>query len=109
MSRNRKRTFRSAAWDGFAGYMETKKRKLNEQFVHSDSLNESLTPVSCIFDGVTIYVNGYTDPCADDLKRLMKLHGGQYAYFYSKSQVTHMIANNLPDTKIKDLRCSPFN
>jgi DNA repair protein REV1 len=83
--------------------METKKRKLNEQFVHSDSLNESLTPVSCIFDGVTIYVNGYTDPCADDLKRLMKLHGGQYAYFYSKSQVTHMIANNLPDTKIKDL------
>ncbi|XP_062505261.1 DNA repair protein REV1-like isoform X2 [Corticium candelabrum] len=33
----------------------------------------------------------------------MKLHGGQYAYFYSKSQVTHMIASNLPDSKIKDI------
>ena len=43
-------------------------------------------------------------PTADELKKMMKLHGGNYAYFYSKTNVTHMIANQLAGAKISDLK-----
>lgn len=45
-----------------------------------------------------------TDPSADELRRLMMLHGGQYHIYYSKSKTTHIIATNLPNAKIKELK-----
>ncbi|MPC44371.1 DNA repair protein REV1 [Portunus trituberculatus] len=44
-----------------------------------------------------------TEPTAEELKRLMMVHGGTYHHYYSRSQTTHIIANNLPDTKIKNM------
>lgn len=32
------------------------------------------------------------------------IHGGNFQQYYSKSRVTHIIASNLPDVKIKDLK-----
>ena len=43
-------------------------------------------------------------PSSDQLKRLMKQYGGGYQHYYSKSKCTHIIATNLPDSKIKELR-----
>lgn len=43
-------------------------------------------------------------PSSDELKILMKKHGGGYQHYYSKSKCTHIIATNLPDSKIKDLK-----
>ena len=40
-----------------------------------------------------------SDPTADDLKRLMLLHGGIYHHYHS-SRTTHIIAKNLPDSKV---------
>lgn len=52
-----------------------------------------------------IYFNiNFTDPSAEELRKLMMLHGGQYHVYYSRSKTTHIIATNLPTAKIKELK-----
>lgn len=82
--------------DGLRGFMKAKRMKLHDQL---DNIGEQ---TSTIFTGVTIYVNGYTEPDADTLKELVYTHGGDYSYAPS-SRVTHVIATNLPTAKIKQL------
>ena len=96
----------SGVW-GERDYIRTKRRKLNDQFLSLDVLE-----ASSIFRGVTIYVNGWTQPIADDLKEMIRSHGGRYEYnIYSKSRVTHTIASNLPNNKIlnpgRRIVCTP--
>lgn len=92
-------------WAERGGYMAAKVAKLDEQF-KLDAPREKQKEGSCssIFSGVSIYVNGYTDPSADELRRLMMLHGGQFHMYYSRSKTTHIIANNLPNSKIQELK-----
>ncbi|AWP13347.1 putative DNA repair protein REV1 [Scophthalmus maximus] len=87
------------------GYMAAKVSKLDEQF-KLDAPREKQKQGICshLFSGVAIYVNGYTDPSADELRRLMMLHGGQFHVYYSRSKTTHIIANNLPNSKIQELK-----
>ncbi|XP_071064837.1 DNA repair protein REV1 isoform X2 [Dasypus novemcinctus] len=89
-------------WEKWGGYMAAKVQKLEEQF-RSDAAVQEGAP-STIFSGVAIYVNGYTDPSAEELRKLMMLHGGQYHVYYSRSKTTHIIATNLPHAKIKELK-----
>ncbi|XP_069563703.1 DNA repair protein REV1 [Brachyistius frenatus] len=92
-------------WAERGGYMAAKVSKLDEQF-QLDAPREKQKERSCssIFSGVAIYVNGYTEPSADELRRLMMLHGGQFHVYYSRSKTTHIITNNLPNSKIQELR-----
>ncbi|XP_038617712.1 DNA repair protein REV1 isoform X2 [Tachyglossus aculeatus] len=90
-------------WENWGGYMAAKVQKLEEQFRSDAALQKDGTSTA-IFSGVSIYVNGYTDPSADELRKLMMLHGGQYHVYYSRSKTTHIIATNLPNTKIKELK-----
>ncbi|XP_073329778.1 DNA repair protein REV1 isoform X2 [Pagrus major] len=92
-------------WAERGGYMAAKVSKLDEQF-KLDAPREKQKDGSCssIFSGVSIYVNGYTEPNADELRRLMMLHGGQFHTYYSRSKTTHIIANNLPNSKIQELK-----
>ncbi|KAM6978885.1 LOW QUALITY PROTEIN: DNA repair protein REV1 [Tautogolabrus adspersus] len=92
-------------WAERGGYMAAKVSKLEEQF-RLEAPREKQKDGSCtnIFSGVAIYVNGYTDPSADELRRLMMLHGGQFHVYYSRSKITHIIANNLPNNKIQELK-----
>ncbi|XP_076603356.1 DNA repair protein REV1 isoform X2 [Chaetodon auriga] len=92
-------------WADRGGYMAAKVSKLDEQF-KLEAPREKHKEGSCssIFSGVSIYVNGYTDPSADELRRLMMLHGGQFHVYYSRSKTTHIIANNLPNSKIQELK-----
>ncbi|XP_053781187.1 DNA repair protein REV1 isoform X1 [Desmodus rotundus] len=90
-------------WEKWGGYMAAKVQKLEEQF-RSDAAMQKDGTSSTIFSGVAIYVNGYTDPSAEELRKLMMLHGGQYHVYYSRSQTTHIIATNLPTAKIKELK-----
>ena len=46
----------------------------------------------------------FIDPSSDHLKQIMADHGGHYQHYYSMRSCTHIIATNLPDTKVKDLR-----
>ncbi|KAG7463430.1 hypothetical protein MATL_G00176470 [Megalops atlanticus] len=101
----RKRAGDSDGWGSMGGYMAAKVSKLEEQFrldAPREKQKEGLG--SNIFRGVAIYVNGYTDPTADELRRLMMLHGGQFHVYYSRSKTTHIIATNLPNSKIQELR-----
>ncbi|XP_051814390.1 DNA repair protein REV1 [Acanthochromis polyacanthus] len=92
-------------WAERGGYMAAKVSKLDEQF-KLDAPREKRKEGACssIFSGVAIYVNGYTEPSADELRRLMMLHGGQFHVYYSRSKTTHIIANNLPNSKIQELK-----
>uniref|UniRef100_H3D8N4 DNA repair protein REV1 n=1 Tax=Tetraodon nigroviridis TaxID=99883 RepID=H3D8N4_TETNG len=92
-------------WAERGGYMAAKVSKLQEQFkldAPKEKHKEGLS--SDIFFGVSIYVNGYTEPSADELRRLMMLHGGQFHAYYSRTNTTHIIANNLPHSKVKELK-----
>uniref|UniRef100_A0A8C1GRI1 DNA repair protein REV1 n=1 Tax=Cyprinus carpio TaxID=7962 RepID=A0A8C1GRI1_CYPCA len=97
--------FHPLPWRQRGGYMAAKISKLEEQF-QKDAPREKQKDgtSSCIFSGVAIYVNGYTDPSADELRRLMMLHGGQFHLYYTRSKTTHIIATNLPNRKIQDLK-----
>ncbi|NWH64093.1 REV1 protein, partial [Geococcyx californianus] len=101
----RKRAAEGDGWGIWGGYMSAKVKKLEDQF-RSDSAvqHQKDGNSSSIFSGVAIYVNGFTDPSADELRRLMMLHGGQYHVYYSRSKTTHIIATNLPNAKIKELK-----
>lgn len=92
-------------WAERGGYMAAKVSKLDEQFkLAAPREKQKEGTSSSIFSGVAIYVNGYTDPSADELRRLMMLHGGQFHVYYSRSKTTHIIANNLPNSKIQELK-----
>ncbi|GLG94483.1 DNA repair protein REV1, partial [Gryllus bimaculatus] len=90
--------------NGFAiwgGYMAAKISKLEDQF--TVQAGKETEHESNIFQGIAIYVNGYTVPGADELKRIMILHGGVF-HHYETRKTTHIIASNLPDTKVKQLK-----
>ncbi|UJR28873.1 hypothetical protein I4U23_010095 [Adineta vaga] len=92
-------------WGEFGGYMAAKKRKLEEQFDKDSSNNaKQLERKSNIFHGISIFVDGHTEPPADELKKLMMEHGGVYHAYYSKDKVTYFISNNLPYAKIRKLK-----
>ncbi|XP_036138231.1 DNA repair protein REV1 isoform X2 [Monomorium pharaonis] len=80
------------------GYMAAKKFKLEEQF--HDTANKEFKESSKLFEGIAIFVNGYTDPTSDELRRLMMMHGGIYHHYMRPKITTHIIASNLPYSKI---------
>ena len=89
-------------WDDIHGYMHIKQYKLRNQFQEM-----GIDKKSNIFEGVSIYVNGWTEPSAEALKEMIYAHGGKYEYnVYSESFVTHTIASNLPNSKILKLGSS---
>ncbi|MGH0122133.1 UNVERIFIED_CONTAM: hypothetical protein FKN15_060557 [Acipenser sinensis] len=101
----RKRVNEDDVWGGWSGYKAAKVCKLEEQFKLEAPKQQQKEGISSnIFSGVAIYVNGYTEPTADELRRLMMVHGGQYHMYYSRSKTTHIIASNLPNSKIKELK-----
>ncbi|XP_038212941.1 DNA repair protein REV1 [Zerene cesonia] len=96
--RRRDEKFPDNGFEGWGGYMQAKISKLEDQFT-SKACNEN--KVSDIFSGVSIFVNGFTIPSADELKELMAKHGGIY-HTYQRSE-DFVIASNLPDTKVKKI------
>lgn len=100
----RKREDEVSNWESgdLGDYMRIKQRKLRDQF-----RGLSTPYLSSIFEGVTIYVNGWTQPTADELKEMIHSHGGGYeSNIYSNSKITCTIASNLPNSKIKNLGTS---
>ncbi|XP_063625438.1 DNA repair protein Rev1 [Cydia splendana] len=97
--RRRDDKFPDNGFEAWGGYMNAKISKLEEQF--SSRVGSEQEKLSDIFSGVSIFVNGYTIPSADELKTLMAKHGGVY-HTYQRSD-DFIIASNLPDTKVKNM------
>lgn len=84
--------------------MAAKKGKLEEQF--EEEAKKEFQDATTLFNGIAIFVNGYTIPCADELKRLMMANGGIYHHYMRSRVTTHIIASNLPYSKIVAYRKS---
>lgn len=82
------------------GYMDAKISKLEQQFL--DTAKNSGIQKSTLFSGISIYVNGHTNPSAEALKIIMMEHGGIY-HTYERSHTTFIIASNLPDVKVRKM------
>lgn len=80
--------------------MEAKKSKLEEQFAQ-DALKNPYKE-SDLFAGISIFVNGLTNPSSDELKRIMMKNGGIY-HAYKRSSTKFIIASNLPDVKVRQI------
>lgn len=97
---------RTNGFDDGRDYMRVKKSKLAQQNDQiRDALrnrNESLK--TDIFKGISINVNGRTQPTADELKRLVLLNGGDYHPYYRYKTTKFMIATNLSSARVKQLR-----
>ncbi|XP_050097584.1 DNA repair protein Rev1 [Anopheles aquasalis] len=87
-------------FEGWGDYMDAKIAKLEDQFRHSAA--NVAEPLSNLFAGISIFVNGYTDPSADELKRIMMQHGGVF-HHYKRPTTTYTIASILPDVKVRSI------
>ena len=94
-----------------ADYFQDKQRKLQEQQTITNT-------TSCLFSGISIYVNGilkqlvlllviyikiligYTVPGKESLRTLVIKHGGRFENMLS-SRVTHIIATTLAASKVR--------
>jgi DNA repair protein REV1 len=96
---------RSDHKDEFSDYFQRKRLKLNKQFNQS-STEQPRDPESLFFSGVSVYCTGLTNPCHDDIRQLITAHGGQYQQYYYPRIITHVIADNLAESKLKSFRDS---
>lgn len=97
---------RTNGFDDGRDYMRVKKSKLAQQ---NDEIREALRSRNSsmrteIFKGISINVNGRTQPTADELKRLILLNGGEYHPYYRYQTTKFMIATNLSSARMKQLR-----
>lgn len=79
----------------FHTYMSHKIQKLQE--LHHCPVEEV---ISDIFMNCCMYVNGVTHPPLQDIRRLVTMHGGEFAA-YKTSRVTHIICDYLTDAQLK--------
>uniref|UniRef100_A0A1B0CQB0 DNA repair protein REV1 n=1 Tax=Lutzomyia longipalpis TaxID=7200 RepID=A0A1B0CQB0_LUTLO len=93
-------TFGDDSWAEHGGYMNAKINKLEQQFL--DNAKNSGIQKSNLFSGISIYVNGHTNPTAEALKIIMMEHGGVY-HTYERPHTTFIIASNLPDVKVRKM------
>ncbi|CAL4119806.1 unnamed protein product, partial [Meganyctiphanes norvegica] len=96
-SRGRKRKNAPDGFEQWGGYMGAKIAKLQGQY------SSELASHQRIFDGIAIFVNGYTEPTGQELKRIMMNNGGIFHHYHSRSQTTHIICSNLTNTKQKNM------
>ncbi|XP_031744472.1 DNA repair protein REV1 isoform X3 [Cucumis sativus] len=97
---------RKSPFSDFGSYMVEKNRKLHNQF-NLDASSASHSGVNSgnqIFQGVSIFVDGFTIPSSQELRGYMLKYGGRFENYFSRRSVSHIICSNLPDSKIKNLR-----
>jgi DNA repair protein REV1 len=94
-------------YDDFGEYMAVKLRKLSEQLEKPAAVApedaSAGSAASRLFAGVSIYVDGRTDPPNLALRDMVCARGGDYQY-YQVPAVTHVVATHLPDAKVRLLR-----
>ncbi|RUP45435.1 hypothetical protein BC936DRAFT_148187 [Jimgerdemannia flammicorona] len=86
----------------FREYMEHKQLKLKEQA--RDLSQQTAEEYPQIFRGLSIHVNGYTNPPHAELKTMIVQRGGDFQHYLHKTKVTHIVATNLTNSKMKEFR-----
>jgi len=87
-------------------FYELKTAKVQQQYAYEreamGSVDNSIDSKSLFFDGVVAYVNGWTRPSPDELRRLIVSHGGR-CETWEHGGMTHIVCEAVPDTKAKHL------
>ncbi|CAN1289240.1 DNA repair protein REV1 [Linum perenne] len=97
-------SFRNSPFSDFGSYMSEKTRKLRQQFDDEASNSSDTSSKQLIFQGVSIFIDGFTIPSNQELRSYMLGFGGRFENYFSRHRVTHIICSNLPDSKRKNLR-----
>ncbi|CAO3658056.1 unnamed protein product [Rhizopus stolonifer] len=82
--------------------MQNKQAKLNAQ--ERELGNQTSQELPQIFKGFSIHINGYTQPSTSELRKTILQHGGNYQHYLKKTDVTHIIASNLTNSKMQEFR-----
>jgi hypothetical protein len=61
---------------------------------------ETSAPSSSIFKNCIVYVNGLTDPPIDELRRLIRVNGGE-SIMYRAVKISHFVCNYFTDAQLK--------
>ncbi|KAK7688879.1 hypothetical protein QCA50_007570 [Cerrena zonata] len=94
-------TYGAATFGGFGEYMARKRAKLQVQNTELQDIGTT----NKIFNGLQIYINGWTEPSVQDLRQLIIKYGGIYhPYLDKKGLVTHIITCYLTPNKIKEFQ-----
>ncbi|KAF8652221.1 hypothetical protein AX16_004499 [Volvariella volvacea WC 439] len=89
----------AAHFGEFGEYMQRKRAKLQIQNAEIAEAGSQ----SKIFEGLSIYVNGWTQPSVQELRRLIVQHGGIFQpYLDKKSLVTHIVTSSLTPAKLRE-------
>ncbi|CAI5465259.1 unnamed protein product [Closterium sp. Yama58-4] len=91
---------------GNVGYEKNEGAGAGEAALQGVQSGASGSIASRLFEGVVIWVNGYTQPTHQELRQLMLVHGGVFENYYHASRVTHIICANFADTKLVQFRKS---
>ncbi|KAF9113153.1 deoxycytidyl transferase [Mortierella sp. AM989] len=94
--------YEAIQYGDFGTYIRHKKQKLQLQQEEIAALAASDTVQ--IFEGIIVYVNGYTDPPIHELRNMIVQRGGEFRQYLSKSSTTHIIASNLTQAKMREFR-----
>jgi DNA repair protein REV1 len=89
----------------FGVYMAHKIQKLrgqNESFTAGSGAAAESSGAG-IFQGVNVYVDGYTVPSKEEIRQLLLLNGGGFEH-YDTGRVTHVVATHLPASKLLQLK-----
>ena len=99
--KKKKRSVAESVRSDYGSYFRNKSRKLGEQLRrnYADAWSES-----GVFSGVVAHVNGRTKPSAHAIKEMVLRGGGDYRYVIFDKGITHIVAANLPECKLKKLR-----
>ncbi|KXN91972.1 DNA repair protein rev1 [Leucoagaricus sp. SymC.cos] len=90
----------------FGEYMRRKRAKLQ---IQNQALEDKTTAdtgtTTGIFQGIAIYINGWTRPSVQELRKLIVENGGVFQpYLDRKSTVTHIITCSLTPAKVKEFK-----
>ncbi|KAG6845851.1 hypothetical protein H0H87_002542 [Tephrocybe sp. NHM501043] len=95
-------TYGPAHFGDFGEYMRRKRAKLQIQNTDIETANAE---GAGIFKGLAIYINGYTRPSVQDLRKLILKYGGVFQpYLDKKSIVTHIVTSSLTGAKMREFK-----
>ncbi|RMZ95065.1 DNA repair REV1 [Brachionus plicatilis] len=87
----------------WTSYFAAKKQKLQQQYNLEKNECEDFDETKSLFKNIGIFVNGYTNPTAIELKALMIKHGGLF-FEYMNERVNYIVASNLAHSKALALK-----
>ncbi|KAH9039423.1 hypothetical protein EDB84DRAFT_1397049 [Lactarius hengduanensis] len=98
-------TYGASRFGEFGEYMRRKRAKLQIQNAEMGDAPRGEASGSQLFKGLSIHINGWTEPSVQELRKLIVENGGIYqAYIDKKTLVTHIITCSLTPAKVREFK-----